>query len=643
MSESATKAVFLSYASQDAEAAKRICEALRADSIEVWFDQSELVGGDAWDAKIRKQLQECALFIPMVSANTQARSEGYFRIEWRLAAQRTYAMADDTTFLMPVVIDETRDADARVPAEFKAVQWTRLPRGETTPAFCERVIALLSGQGETGRPRLRRADATAWSTTAAPASAKRNNPPWLTALMVGVPLFVGLFFAWRVLPGKASPPPSSASVGTQPLAAEKPAAVFPRDPELKHAWNLFLNAPNNTTEDFALAEDIVKAAATSHPTDPETVIVYAWLNDTYINRGFDLSEERYMLGRRYAERAVLLAPEDPEALAAFGQFLSFRDADLGRAEQLLRHAIELNPHEPRFYRALAYNVLREQQPAEALQLEERAEELFPQDPLVHYEVGLLYRDAGRLDDMEHAFDRCLTLAPIGAAMIWKAWIAAWVHGDLASMKQWIDQLPDAVRLNDRALVVRYEFACMSRDPAELADSLRALKAFPGSTLRDFWYTGPKALLLGDLYATQGQPELAKGQYELALAEVVRQKTATPADLNVSIAETSALVGLGRREEALAAMRVRVSLTLAQGSPRWVIWWFGMVPTYLLLGDKADALQLLKQYTATAALRNQVRAALRIDPRMTVWHDDPEISALVAEPAEKNGADHVKGR
>jgi TIR domain len=38
------KAVFLSYASQDAEAAKRICEALRAGGIEVWFDQSELRG-----------------------------------------------------------------------------------------------------------------------------------------------------------------------------------------------------------------------------------------------------------------------------------------------------------------------------------------------------------------------------------------------------------------------------------------------------------------------------------------------------------------------------------------------------------------------------------------------------------------------
>ena len=45
MSDS-SKAVFLSSASQDAEVAKKICEALCA--VEVWFDQNELVGGAGW-------------------------------------------------------------------------------------------------------------------------------------------------------------------------------------------------------------------------------------------------------------------------------------------------------------------------------------------------------------------------------------------------------------------------------------------------------------------------------------------------------------------------------------------------------------------------------------------------------------------
>ncbi len=139
--------VFLSYASQDSGAAARICEALRAEGVEVWLDQSELRGGDSWDAQIKKQIHECALFIPVISAHTNSRNEGYFRREWNLAVRRLLDMAQDTAFLVPVVIDETREADARVPEEFLGSHWTRLPGGETPPAFAHRVRQLLDTTG----------------------------------------------------------------------------------------------------------------------------------------------------------------------------------------------------------------------------------------------------------------------------------------------------------------------------------------------------------------------------------------------------------------------------------------------------------------------------------------------------------------
>jgi TolB-like protein/Flp pilus assembly protein TadD len=138
-------AVFLSYASQDAQAAQRICEALRAAGIEVWFDQSELRGGDAWDTSIRKQIKTCALFLPVISHTTHDRDEGYFRLEWKFAVDRSHLMASDRPFLLPVVIDDTRDDDERVPERFREVQWTRLPGGATPTAFVERVRSLLSG------------------------------------------------------------------------------------------------------------------------------------------------------------------------------------------------------------------------------------------------------------------------------------------------------------------------------------------------------------------------------------------------------------------------------------------------------------------------------------------------------------------
>jgi TolB-like protein len=138
-------AVFLSYSSDDADAAVRIGESLRAAGVEVWLDQSELKTGDAWDATIRNQIKNCALFVPLISAHSNARSEGYFRLEWGLAVERCRSMADDHAFLIPVTIDDIPQSSARVPDRFRERQWTHLERGVTTPAFVEQVKRLLSG------------------------------------------------------------------------------------------------------------------------------------------------------------------------------------------------------------------------------------------------------------------------------------------------------------------------------------------------------------------------------------------------------------------------------------------------------------------------------------------------------------------
>ena len=138
-----TQAIFLSYASQDADAARRICDALRAAGLEVWFDQSELRGGDAWDASIRQQIKECALFVPIISANTDVRPEGYFRLEWKLAVDRSHLMADNKAFFFPVILGDVAEATALVPDKFRERQWTRLTSETPLAAFVERASQLI--------------------------------------------------------------------------------------------------------------------------------------------------------------------------------------------------------------------------------------------------------------------------------------------------------------------------------------------------------------------------------------------------------------------------------------------------------------------------------------------------------------------
>jgi TolB-like protein/Tfp pilus assembly protein PilF len=200
-------AVFLSYASQDAEAARRICEALRAAGIEVFFDQSELRGGDAWDHKIRTQIRDCELFVPIISKNTQARAEGYFRLEWRLADQRTHLMGRSRTFLVPICIDEMRESDADVPDSFFASQWTRLPQGQPLSAFVERLKSLLFSDpagreaGKISQPDLRVAAA---STSASQLTHLGNRRGWLMGVAALIIVIIGCWALNRFVPSSKS-------------------------------------------------------------------------------------------------------------------------------------------------------------------------------------------------------------------------------------------------------------------------------------------------------------------------------------------------------------------------------------------------------------------------------------------------------
>ena len=77
--------------------------------------------------------------MPVISENTAARHEGYFRLEWDLADRRTHMIAHNRAFIVPVTVDATSETSADTPESFRRVQWTRLPGGDTPPAFVDRV------------------------------------------------------------------------------------------------------------------------------------------------------------------------------------------------------------------------------------------------------------------------------------------------------------------------------------------------------------------------------------------------------------------------------------------------------------------------------------------------------------------------
>jgi len=137
-------AVFLSYASEDRLAVEKLKLALEEGGVDVFFDKAQLQAGDEWEGKLRRNIRQCSLFVPVISQQTLTAERRFFRVEWNLALEeaQTASFASEEAFLLPVVIDNTSIDNPAIPTKFTTVQATSLPGGEPTREFVDRVRQL---------------------------------------------------------------------------------------------------------------------------------------------------------------------------------------------------------------------------------------------------------------------------------------------------------------------------------------------------------------------------------------------------------------------------------------------------------------------------------------------------------------------
>jgi tetratricopeptide (TPR) repeat protein len=327
-------AVFLSYSSDDTNAAARICMKLRAADIEVWFDQSDLRGGDAWDQKIRRQIKDCALFIPVISASTQARQEGYFRLEWRLADQRTHLMGRNKAFIVPVAIDETSDSGADVPESFLSVQWTRLPDGETSVAFTVTVKHLLLGDRAPENKEVGK------NAPAVPPEAQKPTRIWLVPVLIGAAaiIAVALWRPWHT--------------GKETLATVATVSSVSEARKLMVQAVALIDDPDTVRENYRLADELCQRALALDATDAEIWATAARVSQELYTDTYDSTPQRLEKGRTQAERAIRLDPQSISAGLAVAR--NFRLAEkVPEGIRLLRGLLKRAPNDRLVLRELA--------------------------------------------------------------------------------------------------------------------------------------------------------------------------------------------------------------------------------------------------------------------------------------------------
>ncbi|MEY2878617.1 MAG: hypothetical protein RLZZ15_997 [Verrucomicrobiota bacterium] len=614
------KAIFLSYARDDAAAARRIAGALRGAGLDVWFDESELIGGDAWDQKIRTKIAECALFIPLLSANTQARLEGYFRLEWRLAEQRSHLMAKGKRFLVPVCIDATREHGAQVPDAFLEVQWTRLPAGETPPPFVELVQRLLAGE------------ASRLSTPAMPGelspergAAKPGVPAaaWIGAVAV-VGIGVGAIY-WATRKSEtpaavAAAPIESASAPARPSIAPPPAAPLSEVRQLvADARALYEPWDLATPKDFMLAEQLLKKAVELAPTDGEAWAAYAILSCGQIGLNFDRSAERRPLARTQAEYAIKFAPESP--LARFARAFSLRLDPSTRDEaiRLLREETVRQPTNRHVLRVLANCLNDAGQPDQALVYLDRAAALPGRDPIIQYNRGIRLLAVSRFDEAEAAFDEALAIAPNYMLANWaKLHFLLDVRGDLARARAQLLKVPAAFFLDERGAITGYTVALYMRDAPKCLEYLRRVKS-------DLGVVGPKAMLTAMAHRLAGNEEAARTDYQAGLKMVDDKLAAEPNNSDLFLHRANILASLGDRT-AVEPMLREIRQRIDSGDVRLTD--SHLAGLHAKLHRREEAIALLVADFGKPSKTYRSRIWIRYHPDLDPLRGDPRFEALL---------------
>ncbi len=625
-----TKAVFLSYASQDAEAARKICDALRAAGVEVWFDaDGGLEHGDEWDAKIRRQIKECVLFIPIISANTQAREEGYFRIEWELAAERAMGIASGVAFILPVVIDDTREPDALVPDRFRKVQWTRLRDGTVPPEVLQRFLKLWSHRTgalkheaahqemEPGRPRPGERGEGAASPVIPKATRRVPAAAWIGALVIALGLVS--FVALR--------PKPNAGAGTRPPTSEKSAAPSEADQLIVRAY-AFFGKMNYTRDKLAAAEDLTRKATEIASDSARAWAARAYVQSSYILRGWDTGEKRREDTQTFANRALALDANETTAMLALTYVLN-RQRAFAQAETLARRAIALRPDDYRPRTALTTAVVGQGRTAEALAIAQENVRLFPREPLTHYDLALGYLIRGDLETALAGFEAALAVQPFASALLQKTTLLVLVRHDVPAARATLDQLAPDDRTEDRAVGVALWLALVERNPARVQEAagLTARNYFEDTVVR-----GAKAWSLAFAYQLAGKESLARQQWQAAEV-VLRQRLRDHPEATDDQARLAVtLAWLGRTDEAAREIAPWESAAREQPSPRSA---YLLAQYYTALGDAAKAAPYLAQ---AMKLRPFVsKNSLRLDPQWDKLRGQPEFEALLTDPKKETTA------
>jgi len=105
--------IFISYAEQDRDTARRLYDDLRNDGIKLWFDEEELLPGQDWKLIIADVIRKSRYFIALLSSKSLT-TRGFVQKEMKIALEVLDEFPVNDIFIIPVRIDDCKPMDEKL-------------------------------------------------------------------------------------------------------------------------------------------------------------------------------------------------------------------------------------------------------------------------------------------------------------------------------------------------------------------------------------------------------------------------------------------------------------------------------------------------------------------------------------------------
>lgn len=345
------------------------------------------------------------------------------------------------------------------------------------------------------------------------------------------------------------------------------------------------------------------------------------------------SSEQIDTARIFAQKALDLQPDLPEAHLSMGYVYYWGHRDYSPALKEFKHAEEALPNNADVAAAIAFIHRRRGEWQDALEGLTRATELDPRNAHWLLEKGTTLAAFGRYEEAIASVDQSSAIRPDMQLAI----------SDKATCLVMLGRLKEArsvaasIKSNDMA--VYYELSFPKFFIEMFSHDFDAAQSFLHGapvTIRYADFVIYRSLLVGEVFDARGDSSSARKAYKAAADELESLQKSKPDDPDVVGELGLAYAGMGRSSEALRDGQKAVDLMPlskdAFDGPHYLI---QLAQINARLGRASEAVEILKNVMSTVSGHFISPAVLRLDPAWNPIRNDPRFQELFKNYPEIN--------